>query len=665
MAEAASSSKAAVPAKESVKETIISVIIAFAMAFVFRSFVAEAFIIPTGSMAPTLMGAHMRFTSPYTGEDWAVSPWFLIEGNSQNPWPNQVEFMRQNNRERQSIGQVPFFDDNVVVHDPVTGLEVPDPVGKMRAGDRIFVLKYLYGIQSPDPFDVVVFKNPTMPDENYIKRLIALPGEQVALVDGDVFVRPVPKTPAPPASGTNVWDASDWTIRRKPADAQRAVWQRVFDSSLMTGEAVTAGAVSPWAATGATVDRAQSVYTTTGGAATVAWDSSKKFIALKGPWSNPKVDRDRMRDINDRYAYNEAPPYFTFGSGVKGHFPVSDLRLRATVVPKGAAPMVSGVIEARGHEFRATIANGKAEVSMKPLEGGESKVLGTASYTLGSGPARIEFWHSDQRLQLWVNGKLIVSGEYNWLPMERLKWAMTSEAWSQFTGPTKSQNILADPASYKPSTVRWETSGAPVELRGVALDRDLYYRPDTHPAGVNQRDLARTPAAATSPQSTMTLGPDQFFVCGDNSPQSLDARLWGYPDAWVAEEIDPSPSVVAPAADGEGVLRLLPRAGGWEPGERAGLWAAAGDSIRASCARTFCVRPSCQSPTRQRGRPMRLCESAVWSKQDAAVAKPPAASLADASGSDSSRLITKRQLSRISRVKRHLSQKVHKHEGCG
>ncbi|MBY0308282.1 MAG: hypothetical protein K2Q09_06030, partial [Phycisphaerales bacterium] len=53
------------------------------------------------------------------------------------------------------------------------------------------------------------------------------------------------------------------------------------------------------------------------------------------------------------------------------------------------------------------------------------------------------------------------------------------------------------------------------------------------------------PGAATSPQSTLSLGPDQFFVCGDNSPQSLDARLWGYPDAWVAEEIDPSPSVVA------------------------------------------------------------------------------------------------------------------------
>ena len=38
-----------------IKETITSIIIAFAMAFVFRGFVIEAFVIPTGSMAPTLL----------------------------------------------------------------------------------------------------------------------------------------------------------------------------------------------------------------------------------------------------------------------------------------------------------------------------------------------------------------------------------------------------------------------------------------------------------------------------------------------------------------------------------------------------------------------------------------------------------------------------------
>jgi hypothetical protein len=39
------------------------------------------------------------------------------------------------------------------------------------------------------------------------------------------------------------------------------------------------------------------------------------------------------------------------------------------------------------------------------------------------------------------------------------------------------------------------------------------------------------------------LSPDQYFVCGDNSASSLDARLWGEPDPWVAQ-MDPDIGVV-------------------------------------------------------------------------------------------------------------------------
>jgi len=532
------------PQKESIKETIISVIIAFAMAFVFRSFVAEAFIIPTGSMAPTLNGAHMRFTSPYTGQDWAVVPWFNIDGNNQAPYPNQSEALRRADSRLTTL----------TVHDPVTGLVVSDRDARARAGDRIFVLKYLYGIQSPDPYDVVVFKNPTNPDENYIKRLIALPGEQVALVDGDVFVRPAPKGGG--GAGVNPWDAPEWKIRRKPDRAQRAVWQAVFDSSLMTESALKEGAVSPWVATGAKAEGASSWYSTTGGEAVIAWDRSKPYIALAPPYSQ---DVDRLRDITDRYAYNEVPAR----GAPSPRFFVGDLRLRATVtVRRGLSDVsgltLSGVIEARGHEFRATVSKGRAVLSMKPVgEAGAGTVLAEASTSaLGSangappeGPVSVEFWHSDQRLQLWVGGRLVAEGTYDWLPMERLRHALTESAWEQLNGaaPSRSSNILADPASYHHATVRWETSGAPVELRGVGLDRDLYYRAASYEVQTTNvpGSLIGKPAAATHPSSTMTLGPDQFFVCGDNSPQSLDARLWGYPDPWVADEIDPSPSVVS------------------------------------------------------------------------------------------------------------------------
>ena len=74
------------PSGHAIKETISSLIVAFIFAFVFRGFVVEAFVIPTGSMAPTLLGKHMRFQSPESGEIWTVNPW---DNSAGNPLPVQ------------------------------------------------------------------------------------------------------------------------------------------------------------------------------------------------------------------------------------------------------------------------------------------------------------------------------------------------------------------------------------------------------------------------------------------------------------------------------------------------------------------------------------------------------------------------------------------------
>src|SRR5882672_3779829 len=59
--------------KENVKETIESILVAFILAFVFRAFVVEAFVIPSGSMAPTLLGGHMRFRCEECGYQFDVN----------------------------------------------------------------------------------------------------------------------------------------------------------------------------------------------------------------------------------------------------------------------------------------------------------------------------------------------------------------------------------------------------------------------------------------------------------------------------------------------------------------------------------------------------------------------------------------------------------------
>src|SRR5258708_40149664 len=52
---------------DSWRETIESIVVAFVLAFLFRTFEAEAFVIPTGSMALTLMGQHKDLECPECG----------------------------------------------------------------------------------------------------------------------------------------------------------------------------------------------------------------------------------------------------------------------------------------------------------------------------------------------------------------------------------------------------------------------------------------------------------------------------------------------------------------------------------------------------------------------------------------------------------------------
>ena len=59
--------------QRTIRETIESIVVAFVLAFLFRTFEAEAFVIPTGSMAPTLQGRHKDLICPKCGTHYRVS----------------------------------------------------------------------------------------------------------------------------------------------------------------------------------------------------------------------------------------------------------------------------------------------------------------------------------------------------------------------------------------------------------------------------------------------------------------------------------------------------------------------------------------------------------------------------------------------------------------
>ncbi len=507
-------------------ESFKGIIMAFLMALVFRAFVIEGFEIPTGSMAPTLRGMHTQWRSPHSGNDWAVGPFFY--GPGRIPLHPQQSGVRAMTGEGQIIERTP----TMTLRDPETLIPVSSNSKPTRGGDRVFILKYIWPFYTPDRYDVAVFKNPRDPTQNYIKRLTGLGPEEIAIIDGDIFSRPLVPGEALPPAAMNTWALDGWSVRRKPDDAQRATWQPVFDSSFTPINAVRDGRAlfrNPWIAAGAN-------------------PGSWKFgpggdCALEGDSGGLSWDM-AARPVLDFYSYNEGT------SSVNGVFPVSDLRLRCGVRPSGAGLSWTGTIKARGHEFQAVVSENSATLRMRPV-GGEWGEPRGGEFSPALAPGRvtnIEFWHADQTLSLYIEGTLIARLEYPWTPAERIQNSLGASLEAIFAQPG---HPLADPKLYSRPEVSMSITGGPCTLLRVGLDRDIHYQSTMYPPlndpvpGMPSTTHSRVgrPAAATHPRTPHYLQEGEFFFCGDNSPQSLDMRLFDAPNPWVAR-VDPNTGVV-------------------------------------------------------------------------------------------------------------------------
>ncbi len=176
---------------------------------------AEAFVIPTGSMAPTLMGAHKDVRCPECGCDYQCGA--------------SDEFDELGRRKRNLV---------LTTVCPLCRYEQPLDLKKNAnhhtfSGDRIIVSKFAYLAREPERWDVIVFKFPEQARLNYIKRLVGRPKENLTVRHGDVLVASEATQGKP-------------VVARKTDSALGAMLQPIFDSNYRPKSLINAGLPSPF-----------------------------------------------------------------------------------------------------------------------------------------------------------------------------------------------------------------------------------------------------------------------------------------------------------------------------------------------------------------------------------------------------------------------------------
>lgn len=500
-----------------VPETLQSLLVAFTLALAFRGFVVEGFVIPTGSMAPTLMGQHVRFQTPDTGYEYAFdsSAARIPLGSSARPLLVNDPMVSQS----RAIGVVP---DRAMV-------------SQTRWGDRVLVLKYLYWFSDPSRWDVAVFKNPADPigpARNYIKRIVGLPGEQVLIADGDIFTAPLEGP------------LESFRVVRRPGYVQEAIWQPVYDSDYIPvdptrmerrflarfeGPPFRPDAPASWRIRDSRIWRCET-------------DAPTRL-----EWNDEHLGLDDFNAYNI-YQYPENIRRSEDDRPIGGTFdlvdldPVADIRLSAAVFADDPEAMTTEVaLSARRHRFTFSVGDGRAAVAIEDELGAVVDRADVAFETPSTGLYDMQFVHVDQTLAIVLDGEELVRLEYDWNPLERLQRALKDFDLAGYRSSPRRYRAL-------PPKLEWSFAGSPLELRRVRLERDLHYK-----AGILDWDSQSSANGeriggmlfATDPSAPAALQEGQYLMLGDNSAASLDSRFLARPHPLaVSVTGDDSPFVV-------------------------------------------------------------------------------------------------------------------------
>ncbi len=495
------------PSPAAIRETIESIVIAFVLAFLFRTFEAEAFVIPTGSMAPTLMGRHKDLDCPECGYEYRVSA------------SDEVT------QEGTPLGDEKLVEESTCPMCRYTAdLGPGNPQHQSYPsyyGDRVLVGKCSYAISDPKRWDVIVFKYPGDASVNFIKRLIGLPGETVRISHGDIWIR----------RGTG-----PFAIARKPPGKLLAMLQPVFNNDYMP-KLVALGWPARWQpelpADGSTAGAWHSEDATTflidGTASGPRWLRYHHLVPSYNEWKMVEYRKPtqplhlKPQWITDFTAYNtgrsreQASINLAPDPDVLGLHWVGDLAVGCTL--DAESDHGQAVLELRkgGREFqcRLDLATGRATLA---ISGDDTAQFRPAALTNVRGPGRhrLLFSNCDDELRLWVDGSVV--------------------AFDAATTYPDLHNVEPLESDLTPAGVA--STGARMKISHLRILRNIYYiAVGEHYGGQLITDYVNPDFSqgimaliASHPQQRTVEFPlkaDQFFMLGDNSARSKDGRLWG------------------------------------------------------------------------------------------------------------------------------------------
>lgn len=520
------------------RETIESIVVAFTLALLFRAFEAEAFVIPTGSMAPTLMGRHKDLVCDSCGLAYRVGCSAEEDDQSQGlrmelarleremarlrsvadsglSTPREREEARRQlaNLEREDgplAQRRARLDSKLVAAGtcPNCGLPVEllqqrnggleyDPRYPSFNGDRILVNKFAYDLAEPERWDVVVFRYPEDAKINYIKRLVGLPGETVSIAAGDIWTS---------------HDGQPPRIARKPDRKLLAMLQCVHDAGHVSRDLLAAGwpvAWTDWSAEDGNGwvsrddGRSFAVECEAGQSATMRY---RHMVPSDEQWETVRAGGTLAGEAEPALI-TDFQPYNALAS--RPHW-VSDIALETVLESRSASGQIVFDLVEAGEAHRCTIdlSTGEARLSIAGRDAtgqprGQTPVRGEGDWT-------ILFANVDDELTLFVDGRrMVFDGPTGW--EQPVREAARAEPRATKVAPGDA--IVSDLAP-----VGITATGAQAVVRDMRVLRDVYYL--TTVLG------ARGGEFFEKERLDFPLEDGQYFVLGDNSAASKDSRLW-------------------------------------------------------------------------------------------------------------------------------------------